>query len=122
MKVTVVDRAHMDATYGQPGFAGVALRTVEISNRCPQCGGPRGAPAKNRYHEWGEFYYADNWTNPCGHLDKYSDVLKETDPIMLANERQSQFFAENPRDEEITRKPGWDERWELLLDALEGEE
>lgn len=77
MQVTIVDRAQMDATYGGPGFAGIALRTVKIRDRCPQCGGPRGDPVKNRYHEWGEFYYVDNWTNPCGHVDRYSDVLQE---------------------------------------------
>ena len=41
------------------------------------------------------------------------------DPIMEANERQSEFYAENPRDEEITRKVGFSERWELMLKNME---
>lgn len=81
MQVTVVDRARMDTLYGQPRFPGVIRRTVEINDKCPSCGGPRGKPQKARYHEWGEFYYVDNWTNPCGHLDRYSDVLQEAREI-----------------------------------------
>ena len=49
----------------------------------------------------------------------YTDDVINLYPIMLANERQSAFFAENPRDEEITRKVGWDERYELMLEQLE---
>jgi len=78
MQVTIVDRKHMAATYGTPAFRGVCLRTVDISDKCPACGGARGEPRKTRYHEWGEFYYVDNWTNPCGHIDKYSAVLNES--------------------------------------------
>lgn len=77
MKVTIVDRHAMDALYGTPAFNGVVLREVEIDDKCPVCDEPRGEPQKQRFHEWGQFYSADTWTNVCGHTDKYSDVLAE---------------------------------------------
>lgn len=48
--------------------------TREISDKCPVCGGPRGKPEPNSYCEDGEWHILDNWTNVCGHLDKYQDV------------------------------------------------
>lgn len=76
MKVTVVDRASMDKLWGH-GLYQVLCRTVVISNRCPQCHGPRGMPQSRHFFEDGCSYSADVWTNPCGHLDKYEDVLRE---------------------------------------------
>lgn len=34
------------------------------------------------------------------------------DPIYQDLDRQDRFYRENSRDEEITRKVGWDERFE----------
>lgn len=76
LTVTVVDRAAMDASWGR-GLSTVITRTVEISDRCPVCGGPRGTPHKQRFCEDGEFYLVDCWTNPCGHVDKYPAVIAE---------------------------------------------
>lgn len=81
MRVTVVDRKAMDEKYGTPAFKGVELRTVEILDCCPECGFSRGQPTKQRFHEWGEYYEVDCWTNPCGHGDKYADVLREARKI-----------------------------------------
>ena len=53
------------------------LVIVRISKCCPVCGGPRGEPVARQYCEDGEFYTVDNWTNCCGHLDKYDDVYRE---------------------------------------------
>ena len=78
MNVTIVDRATMDSRWGTSAFRGVVLRSIQISGRCPICGGLRGIPKKERFHEFGEFYYVDTWKNSCGHLDKYETVLKET--------------------------------------------
>jgi len=50
---------------------------ITISDRCPVCGGKRGEPVLSRYCEDGEWYSVHNWANPCGHLDKYEDVIKE---------------------------------------------
>lgn len=50
---------------------------VEISDNCPQCGEKRGKPSRAFQCEDGEFYYVDKWSNSCGHVDYYSDVLVE---------------------------------------------
>jgi len=77
MRVTVVDRARMDAIYGTPAFNGVVLRSVTISKSCPVCGEMRGQPRMERFHEWGMFYSVSMWRNDCGHVDNYADVLLE---------------------------------------------
>ena len=77
MRVTVVDRRAMACAWGHPGLYRVILHTVEISDRCPVCGGPRGEPRNVPYCEDGEHYSASRWDNPCGHMDRYEDVLRE---------------------------------------------
>lgn len=76
MKVAVIDRAAMAETWGN-GPHRMIVRTVEIGDVCPQCGGPRGVPYGHNGHEDGEWYHVDRWDNPCGHRDRYEDVLKE---------------------------------------------
>ncbi|MEZ3180349.1 hypothetical protein KYY02_17140 [Streptomyces pimonensis] len=60
-------------------YVGVRIRKVTISDRCPQCGGPRGVDTirNHNFHEDGEWLSVDRWTNPCGHIDMYSAVLVE---------------------------------------------
>lgn len=41
------------------------------------------------------------------------------DPIIRHLERQDEYWRANPRDEEITYRPGWDERWELMLEETQ---
>jgi hypothetical protein len=69
MTVTIPDRT------GNPWFP--VLRTINIPDRCPKCGGERGAPTLTRQCEDGEFYYVHTWTNPCGHIDKYADLIMD---------------------------------------------
>lgn len=78
MTVTVIDRAAQTRAWGY-GLAGVSafIRTVEIADACPTCGGPRGEPRLVSYHEDGEGYAVSRWENPCGHRDHYADVLAE---------------------------------------------
>jgi hypothetical protein len=76
MKVTVQDRAAERRAWGH-GLYRPVLRTVEIADTCPECGGPRGEPRSKRQHEDGEWYSVDVWDNPCGHVDAYVDVIKE---------------------------------------------
>ena len=76
MKVRVRDRRAEGARWGHGGPL-VMLRTVEIADRCPTCGGPRGEPALRRYCEDGEWYDVSRWDNPCGHIDLYDDILRE---------------------------------------------
>lgn len=58
------------------GFPGNTI-TVEISDRCPVCGGPRGKPYETISYDGSRRLAVDGWKNPCGHVDKYSDVRKE---------------------------------------------
>ncbi len=51
--------------------------TVEISNRCPICGGKRGEPHKSFSYDGSRRLLVDVWENPCGHIDKYSAVREE---------------------------------------------
>lgn len=55
----------------------IGPRAIQISDKCPVCGGPRGEPVDKRFCEDGEWYSVNTWTNPCGHVDKYADVLRE---------------------------------------------
>lgn len=55
--------------------------TVVISDNCPICNGKRGEPTLNRYCEDGDFYYVDNWINPCGHTDNYKDCYVEAEEL-----------------------------------------
>jgi hypothetical protein len=50
---------------------------ITISDRCPVCGRKRGEPVLRRYCDDGEWYSVHNWTNPCGHIDMYPDVIRE---------------------------------------------
>lgn len=84
--VTVIDRAAMAEAWGTSHY-GVILRTVQIADRCPQCGGPRGKPRLHRQCDDGDWYNVSVWDNPCGHRDMYSDVLQEdaTDAFVAAS-------------------------------------
>lgn len=55
----------------------IRIVQVTISDKCPVCGGQRGKPYNHNFCEDGDWYSCDKWDNPCGHIDKYSDVLQE---------------------------------------------
>lgn len=78
MKVKVVDRELQDKLWGN-GYRSIhqIIKVIEISDRCPLCGGLRGRPKLERFCENGEFYTVSTWRNPCGHLDRYCDVIQE---------------------------------------------
>ena len=50
---------------------------VELNWTCPVCGGPRGEVHDARSYDGSRILYCDSWTNPCGHVDKYSAVIGE---------------------------------------------
>ena len=52
--------------------AKVAVRWV-----CPTCGGPRGEVTRGISYDGSRRLGVDTWKNPCGHVDKYVDVLRE---------------------------------------------
>ena len=51
--------------------------TIVIADCCPECNGPRGKPVPHRFCEDGEWFTTDRWTNECGHIDYYAQVLVE---------------------------------------------
>lgn len=58
------------------GFVG-NLITVEISDNCPVCGGPRGELYQTHSYDGSRRLSCDGWKNPCGHVDRYADVILE---------------------------------------------
>lgn len=67
-------------------YVGLCVVTVTISTLCVVCGGPRGYDAIEpyRFHDDGEWYNVDRWTNRCGHVDAYANVLRESRAPRLA--------------------------------------
>ncbi|GGZ23897.1 hypothetical protein GCM10010387_16440 [Streptomyces inusitatus] len=59
------------------GYQGVRVVTVTVAAECPRCGGPRGEAKPHRFHEDGDWYVVDRWSNACGHVEQYTDVLAE---------------------------------------------
>jgi hypothetical protein len=82
MVVTVRDRA-AEAPWGS-GATTVATRNITIPVVCRVCGAPRGAPRSTRQHEDGVTYYVHTWTNPCGHVDLYADLIREANLLSWA--------------------------------------
>lgn len=62
---------------------GFYWKLVTLRWICPVCGGPRGTPHKVRSYDGSQSMVVDGWTNPCGHVDKYSDVIKEYNERVL---------------------------------------
>lgn len=61
------------------GYSAVTLR---LPWRCIHCGGPRGEPFDTISYDGSRRLGCHGWTNPCGHVEKYSEVrasaIKET--------------------------------------------
>ena len=41
---------------------------------CLHCGGPRGEPFETISYDGSRRLAVHGWTNPCGHVEKYSEV------------------------------------------------
>ena len=52
--------------------------TVKILETCPICGERRGDTYKGISYDGSRRLLVDQWDNPCGHIDKYTDVLIES--------------------------------------------
>jgi hypothetical protein len=52
-------------------------RHVVLDWICPVCGGKRGDVYRTLSYDGSLRVNCDGWQNPCGHVDKYPDVLKE---------------------------------------------
>lgn len=53
------------------------LMTVEIDDKCPKCGEMRGKPYKTHSYDGSRRLTVDGWNNPCGHIDKYSELREK---------------------------------------------
>jgi hypothetical protein len=58
---------------------GIFLMTVTISDYCPKCGKKRGIDTihKGFSYDGSRRLVVDCWENPCGHVDKYSEIREE---------------------------------------------
>lgn len=85
MIVTVIDRKAMHEAWGRPGLYTIITRKIEIPDTCPQCGGPRGIETlrTDRTYEDGDVAFPHVWNNPCGHVDKYKDLLEHPETVFL---------------------------------------
>jgi len=74
-----------------------ALRTFEIRDVCPICGQQRGEPFGTYHFDGSRRLHCDGWTNPCGHIDKYSVVCKEGIPLTICKEGKTIPVFVEPR-------------------------
>ncbi len=72
--VTIVDR-------GQTVSWTCRMLEVTVPWVCCTCGGVRGEPYGHNFHEDGDWLHCTRWDNPCGHVDKYSQVLAQAQEI-----------------------------------------
>jgi len=56
---------------------GILAVRVTLDWTCPTCGGPRGEPHPAISYDGSRRLHCDGWSNPCGHVDKYSNVRIE---------------------------------------------
>lgn len=85
MKVTIMYR---NSWYVKGGWIAHPL-TVEISDNCPACGGPRGIPYWHRFYETGDWHSVNRWDNPCGHIDKYKAAFEEAKDLQATQDDAS---------------------------------
>jgi len=53
---------------------GIFSMTIEVPDVYPKCGGPRGKPFDTISYDGSRRLHCSGWENPCGHIDRYSDV------------------------------------------------
>ena len=53
---------------------GYAAITVSLPWVCLECGGPRGKPVKTVSYDGSRRLQVHGWSNPCGHVEKYSTI------------------------------------------------
>jgi hypothetical protein len=57
-----------------PQHEGVMRLQVALPWRCIHCGAPRGEPRPAVSYDGSLRLDCDGWENPCGHVEKYSEV------------------------------------------------
>lgn len=58
------------------GFIGNVV-AIRLNWTCPTCGGERGEIYDTISYDGSRRLNVDGWKNPCGHIDKYSQVRIE---------------------------------------------
>jgi len=86
---------------GSDQHAGHRLITVTLAWVCPDCGGPRGHVTRTTSYDGSRQLGCDGWTNPCGHVDLYSNVRREAKAFQAA--RRGQAPLAEPAHPGITR-------------------
>ena len=64
---------------------GFSITKVKLEWICPICRKPRGEIKNVRSYDGSRYLHCDGWENPCGHIDKYSDVREEAENNGLNN-------------------------------------
>lgn len=70
---------------------GFYYMTVTISDYCPKCGKRRGVDTihKGFSYDGSRRLVVDCWINPCGHIDKYSEVREEVRKANIKEEEEN---------------------------------
>lgn len=56
---------------------GQGLVSLEISDSCPVCNGPRGKLFGTHSFDGSRRLNVDGWNNSCGHVDTYAAIREE---------------------------------------------
>lgn len=73
---------------------GFGLISLEISDLCPVCNGPRGQVFGTLFFDGSRLLNVDGWYNPCGHIDYYDEIRKEGKPVAFKEPTKDGFYAE----------------------------
>lgn len=71
---TEVKTVFIPACAEHMGLNGV---NIKLYWRCPVCGGFRGEIRQVKSYDGSLVLFCNGWTNPCGHIDKYVNLLQE---------------------------------------------
>lgn len=69
----VVRRVKIPACVEHGGLDALTL-TLTMRWTCLHCGGPRGEPFVTVSYDGSRRLTCHGWTNPCGHVEKYSEI------------------------------------------------
>lgn len=78
-----------------PHHNGQGFVTLEISDNCPVCGGPRGSVFGTHSYDGSRRLNVDGWHNPCGHVDTYSSVREEGKRVPFKEPTEFSFIQNN---------------------------
>lgn len=60
-----------------PKHEGQLKAVIKLEWVCPTCGQERGEINNVRSYDGSLSMVVDGWENPCGHIDKYTALIKE---------------------------------------------